>query len=87
MDGAVDEDTTGELGVFDEETRGVELVAGLGAEDAGGADQAVVHLVEGVTVGGVEAAGETAHDFLVGELLNGFIFGVDDGLGLLFHDN
>ena len=83
MDGAVDEDTARELSVFDEEARGVELVAGLGAEDAGGPDQAVIHLVEGITVGSVEAAGETTHDFLVGELLNRFIVGVNDGLGLL----
>ena len=78
VDGAVDEDAAAEFGVGDEEARGVEHVAGLGAEDGGAPDEARVHFGPGVAVGGVEAAGEAAHDFEVGFLFGG----VDDGLGL-----
>ena len=63
MDRTIDEYTAGELGVGDEEAGWVELVAGLGAEDGGAADESAVHFLEGVPVGVVEASGESAHDF------------------------
>lgn len=50
VDVAVGEDAAGELGVGDEEAGWVELVAGLGAKDAGAADCAVFDAVEGVAV-------------------------------------
>ena len=81
VDGAVDEDAAGELGVLDEKARGVELVAGLRAEDAGDADVAGGDLGEGVAVGGVEAAREAAHYFLVGVCEEGLLVGSDDSLG------
>lgn len=78
VDVAVDEDATAELGVGDEEARGVQPVASLRAEDRGAADEAIIHSGEGVSVRGIEAAGEAAHDFEMG-LLDG---GVDDRLRL-----
>ena len=66
MDTAVHEDTTGVLRVGDEEAGGIELVAGLRADHGGSADEAGKGFGVGVTVGGVEAAGEAAHDFKVG---------------------
>ena len=63
VDGAVDEDAAGEFGVGDEEAAWVELVACLASEDGGAADEPGVGFVPGVAVGGVEAAGESAHDF------------------------
>lgn len=82
MDGAVHEDTTRELGVGDEEPGGVQLVAGLTAHDGGRTNSTSRHLVECVTVGGIEATGETAHHFQFGLL--GCC--VEDGLGLLRRD-
>lgn len=76
VDVAVDKDAAGELGVVDKEARGVEFVAGLGAEDGGAADAAVVHALKGVAVGGVEAAGEATEDFEVWA----FVCCVDYGL-------
>lgn len=46
VDVAVGEDAAGELGVGDEEAGWVELVAGLGAKDAGAADCAVFYAVK-----------------------------------------
>ena len=63
VDAAVDEDAARVLGVGDEEARRVEFVAGLGAEDGGGADQAGGCFGMRVAVGVVEAAGEATHDF------------------------
>lgn len=82
VDGAVDEDAAGELGVGDEEAGRVELVAGLGAEDGGAPDQAGAHFGVRVAVGGVEAAGEAADDFLGGVLLLRSSIGGADRLGL-----
>lgn len=79
VDGAVHEDTTRELGVGDEEPGGVQLVAGLTAHDGGSTNSTSGHLVECITVGGIEATGETAHYFEFG-LLGCCI---EDGLGLL----
>lgn len=81
MDGAVDEDPAGELCVFDEEAGRIEFVAGLRAEDTGDAYGTSGDFVGGVTVRGVEAAGEGAHDFLVGIGEEGLLVGGDDGLG------
>ena len=80
---AVDKDTPGELGIRHEEAAGIELVAGLRAEDGWGADVAVCHALVGVAVGGVEAAGEAADYFLGWVVLLGFAVGVDYGLGLI----
>lgn len=66
MDRAVDEDTTRELRVFDKETARIELVAGLRTEDARATDKTGLHLIECITVGGIEAATETADDLLRG---------------------
>lgn len=82
VDTAVDEDAARELGVGDEETTGVQLVAGLRSEDGGCADVAGGHASVGVAVGGVESTTEAADDFLGGELFDGGVVGVDDGLGL-----
>ena len=83
MDATVYKYAAGELGIGDEEAGGVELVAGLGAYDAGGADCAGGGFGVGVAVGRVEAAGEAAHYFEVG-VKGG---GVDDGLGLQDHSS
>jgi hypothetical protein len=80
---AVDKDTPGELGIRHEEAAGIELVAGLRAEDGWGADVTVRHAPVGVAVGGVEAAGEAADYFLGWVVLLGFAVGVDYGLGLI----
>ena len=75
---AVDEDPAGELRVSNEEAGRVELVAGLAAHDGGRTNGADLHFVVGVSVGGVEAAGEAAHYFEMG-----FLRGcVDNCLGL-----
>ena len=71
VDGAVDEDAAGELGVGYEEAARVEFVACLAPEDGWAPDEPGVHFVPGVSVGGVEAAGEAAHDFQVRFLLCG----------------
>lgn len=63
VDIAVDEDAAAELGVVDEEAAGVQLVAGLGAEDGEAADGGCGGARVGVAVRGVEAAGEAAHYF------------------------
>ena len=73
VDVAIDEDTTTELSVGNEETGGVELVASLGAEDGGTTNSAVIHALESVTVRGVEAAREAAHHlkvWLLGSSIN-----------------
>lgn len=80
MDGAVDEDAAGELGVLHKEARRVELVAGLRAEHGGAADEALAHLLVRIAVRGVKAPREAAHDFLVGELFLGFAVCGYDGL-------
>jgi hypothetical protein len=80
---AVHKDTPGELGIRHEEAAGIELVAGLRAEDGWCADVAVGHAPVGVAVGGVEAAGEAADYFLGWVVLLGFAVGVDYGLGLI----
>ena len=82
VDRAVDEDTAGEFGVGDEEAGRVEFVAGLRAEDRGSADGGEFGV--GITVRGVEAAGESAEDFLIGVGLEGGVVGVYHGLGDLF---
>jgi len=71
MDGAVDEYATGELGICDEETGWVEHIACLGAEDGRASYEPRLHFVKGITVGSVEAAGESAHYFEVRLLLCG----------------
>ena len=78
VDGAVDEDPAGELGVGDEEAARVQLVAGLAAHYGGCAQCAGGHFSMCVAVGGIEAAREAAHYFEV------WFFGrcVKDGLGL-----
>ena len=82
VDRAVDEDTTGEFSVGNEEPTGVELVAGLRAEDRWSTDVTVDGATVSIAIGGIEATGETADDFLVGEFLDRGIIGVDDGLRL-----
>lgn len=67
------------LGVGDEEAGGVELVAGLGAENAGSADLTGGDFAVSGAVGGVETAGKTTDYFEVRP--EGC--GVDDGLRLL----
>ena len=66
VDVAVDEDTARELGVLDEEARGVVLVTCLGAEDGRSANVTRLDESIGVAVGSVKAAGETTHDLDVG---------------------
>lgn len=63
MDTAIDKNPAGVFCEADEETGGVALVAGLGADDFGDADGAGGDVGVGSAVGGVEAAGEAAHDF------------------------
>lgn len=82
VDRAVDEDATGKAGVLHEEARRVELVARLGAEDRGCADAARLQAGEGVSIGGVEAPGETAEDFLGGVRSEGGLVGGDYRLRL-----
>lgn len=83
VNGTVDEDPARELGVRDEEPGRIELVACLAAEDGGCAYVAAGQAGVGVAVGGVEAAGEAADDFLGGIFLDGGFVGVHDGLGLV----
>lgn len=78
MDIVVDGDTAREFGVGNEEARGVELVAGLAAEDGWVANRARCCAAMGVTVGDIGTVGEVAEDFEVG-LLEG---GANDGSGL-----
>lgn len=79
MDCAVDEDAAVAGGVLHEEAGVVAEVAGVGADHEGGADGLLGEdFVAGVSVGGVEAAGEAGHNFE-----GGFVFGrVDDRLRL-----
>jgi hypothetical protein len=74
---AVDEDTTGELGISNKETTRIELVACLRSEDGGCADVAVGHAPVGIAVGGVEAAREAADYLLFGVVLLGFAVDCD----------
>lgn len=83
MDRAVDKDATTKLGICNKKSRGIQLVAGLGAEDRGRTDVAVRQAAVGITIRGVEAARETTDDFLGREFLDGLLIGSDDGLGLL----
>lgn len=83
VDRAVHEDSTGELGVRNEEATWVELVASLGAEDRWCTDIAIGCALVSIAVGGVEATREAANNFLVGEFLDGGVVGVDNRLGLL----
>ena len=82
MDRAVDEDSTRELRVFDKETARIELVAGLRTEDARATDKTGLHLIECITVGGIEAATETADDLLRGVGFLGGAVSVDYCLAL-----
>lgn len=79
---AVDEDSTRELRVFDKETAGIELVAGLRTEDTRATDKTGLHLIECIAVGGIEAATETADDLLRGVGFLGGAVSVDYCLAL-----
>lgn len=83
MDRAVDEDPAVAGGVFHEETRVVAEIAGVGADHEGRSDGLLAEdFVAGVSVGGVEAAGEAGHYFE-----GRFAFGcIDDGLRLSLLD-
>lgn len=80
VDCAVDEDSAVAGGVLHEEAGVVAEVAGVGADHEGRSDGVLSEdFVVGVSVGGIEAAGEAGHYFEVG-----VGFGrVDDGLRLL----
>lgn len=79
MDSAVNEDSAVARGVLHEESGVVAEVASVGTHHEGGADGLLGEdFFAGVSVGGVEAAGEAGHYFE-----GGFVFGrVDDGLRL-----
>lgn len=75
VDGAVDEDTSVALAVADEETSLVEQVAGLTADHEGLADCLTLEdLGGGITVGVVESARESSHDFELGVGLGCFTY-------------
>lgn len=62
VDVAVHEDAARKLGVFDKETGRVQFIARLRPEDRGSPDGTLVHARPGVSVGCVEAPGESAQD-------------------------
>ena len=57
----ITEATTTVCGVLDEEATGVVLITGLRADDRGSADNTSLCLLKSISVGGIEAARETAH--------------------------
>ena len=82
MDGAVDEDVRQRIGHRRRRSRtGSSLSQVWERKTAGRPNQPGEHFRAGVTVGGVEAAGEVADDFLAGVLLLSFTVGGADKLG------